>query len=128
MTIQSSVNQMLSVASNLRKAISNNAAAKAAPAGTTSNAAAAPAGTTSNAAAAPSGTTGKAASSVSAKQEQVRKQRRSFSDYMRDEPVLGRKMKDLDPSLQKKILSHYSTKERKTIMDRKDAEKEAGRK
>ena len=58
----------------------------------------------------------------------VRKQRRSFADYMKDEPVMGRKMKDMDPALQKKILSHYTKKERKTIMDRKDAEKEAGRK
>lgn len=114
MTIQASVNQMLSVASILKKAFSkNNAAAKDAPA---------------QEAAEPPGTKGKAASSLTQKQDQVRKQRRSFADYMKDEPVMGRKMKDLDPALQKKILSHYTTKERKTIMDRKDSEKEAGRK
>lgn len=116
MTIQSSVNQMLSVASILKKAFSkNDAAAKAAA-------------TPAQAETAPAGTPGKAASSLAQKQDQVRKQRRRFADYMRDEPVMGRKMKDLDPELQKKILSHYTTKQRKAIMDRKDAEKEAGRK
>lgn len=124
MTIQASVNQMLSVASILKKAFSkkmkNNAALKTAP----EQAKAAP----EQAAAAPTGTSGKAASSLAKKQDQVRKQRRNFADYMRDEPVMGRKMKDLDPTLQKKILSHYTAKERKKIMDRKDAEKEAARK
>ena len=120
MTIQSSVNRMLSVASILKKAFSKKDAA--------ANAAATPAqATTTPEQSAPTGTSGKAASSLAKKQEQVRKQRRNFSDYMRDEPVMGRKFKDLDPTLQKKILSHYTTKQRKEIMDRKDAEKEASR-
>ena len=63
----------------------------------------------------------KAQEAVKVKQEETRKTRRNFLDYMKDEPTsLGGTFKELDPALQKKIISQYSKAERKKIMDRKD--------
>lgn len=68
----------------------------------------------------------KAQDAVIVAQEQKRKTRRNFLDYMKDEPVsfgksAGGTIGQLKPELQKEILSQYSKKERKEIMDRKDA-------
>lgn len=55
-------------------------------------------------------------------QEQKRNTRRKFTDYMKDEPTsLGYSFGELDPKLQKAIAKQYTSKERKAIMDRKDA-------
>lgn len=55
-------------------------------------------------------------------QEQKRNTRRKFTDYMKDEPTsLGPSFGELDPNLQKAIAKQYTSKERKSIMDRKDA-------
>ena len=63
----------------------------------------------------------KAQEAVKVKQEEKRNTRRNFLDYMNDEPTsLGGTFKELDPALQKKIISQYSKAERKKIMDRKD--------
>lgn len=63
----------------------------------------------------------KAQEMLKTKQEEKRKTRRNFLDYMKDEPTsLGGTFKELDPALQKKIISQYSKAERKKMMDRKD--------
>lgn len=63
----------------------------------------------------------KAQETLKTKQEEKRKTRRNFLDYMKDEPTsLGSSFGELDPALQKKIASQYSRAERKKIMDRKD--------
>lgn len=63
----------------------------------------------------------KAQETLKTKQEEKRKTRRNFLDYMKNEPTsLGGTFGELDPTLQKKIASQYSRAERKKIMDRKD--------
>lgn len=63
----------------------------------------------------------KAQETLQTKQEEKRKTRRNFLDYMKNEPTsLGGTFGELDPALQKKIASQYSRAERKKIMDRKD--------
>ena len=63
----------------------------------------------------------KAAEELKAKQEERRKSRRKFIDFMKDEPTsLGATIGELDPKLQKQILKTYSSAERKKIMDRGD--------
>ena len=63
----------------------------------------------------------KAQEMLKTKQEEKRKTRRNFLDYMKDEPTsLGATFGELDPALQKKIASQYSKSARKKIMDRKD--------
>lgn len=67
----------------------------------------------------------KAQDALKAQQDMKRKSRRSFIDYMKDEPTsLGGSFGELDPKLQKMISQHYSKAERKKIMDRKDAANE----
>jgi hypothetical protein len=63
----------------------------------------------------------KATGVLSAKQEEKRKTRRNFLDYIKEEPTsLGGTVGELDPKLQKAIAKNYSKSERKKIMDRKD--------
>lgn len=55
------------------------------------------------------------------KQEEKRASRRSFIDYMKDEPTsFGKTVGELDPKIQKSILKDYSKAERKKIMDERD--------
>lgn len=63
----------------------------------------------------------KAQETLQTKQEEKRKTRRNFLDYMKDEPTsLGGTFGELDPALQKKIANQYSKSARKKIMNRKD--------
>lgn len=63
----------------------------------------------------------KATEELKVKQEERRKSRRKFIDFMKDEPTsLGGTFGELDPKLQKMIASQYSKSQRKAIMDRKD--------
>ena len=62
-----------------------------------------------------------AISETEMKQEEKRKTRRNFLDYIASEPTsLGGTVGELDPKLQKAIAKNYSKSERKKIMDRKD--------
>jgi hypothetical protein len=66
----------------------------------------------------------RAEAALKVKQGEKRKARRSFIDYMRNEPTsFGVTVGELTPELRKTVLSEYSKKERKQIMDRKDAAK-----
>lgn len=63
----------------------------------------------------------KAQEAVTVAQEQKRKTRRNFLDYMKDEPTsFGKTIGELDPKLQQTILKDYSKAERKKIMDERD--------
>ena len=65
-----------------------------------------------------------AESELKAKQEEKRSSRRNFLDYMKDEPTsFGGTVGELKPEWRKAVLSAYNKKERKEIMDRKDAMK-----
>ena len=67
----------------------------------------------------------KASTSVQAAQEQKRKSRRNFIDYMKDEPTSwGLTFGELDKKVQKNIAKQYTKKDKQQIMDRKDAENE----
>lgn len=58
---------------------------------------------------------------LQAKQSETRNARRNFIDYMQDESTsLGYSFGELDPKLQQAIAKQYTSKERKSIMDRKD--------
>ena len=61
--------------------------------------------------------------SLSVAQERIRKTRRNFLDYMKDEPsIYGKKYGDLDPKLAKTALrERYTKSQRQTIMNRRDA-------
>lgn len=55
-------------------------------------------------------------------QETKRNTRRNFIDYMKDEPTsFGSKFGELDLKVQKALAKQYSSKDRKKIMDTKDA-------
>lgn len=67
----------------------------------------------------------KAQESLKSAQETKRQARRSFLNYMKDEPTsFGVTIGELNPKLRKAVLSEYSKSERKAIMDRKDAANE----
>ena len=66
-----------------------------------------------------------AAESLQLRQDERRQSRRSFIEYMRDEPTsLGRKFGELSPELQKKIAATYPKGVRKKIMDDKDGRRD----
>ena len=66
-----------------------------------------------------------ATDSLTNAQEEKRKTRRNFLNYMKDEPTsVGVTFGQLDKKIQKEIAKNYSSSERKRIMDRKDAERE----
>lgn len=67
----------------------------------------------------------KAEESLEIAQEEKRTARRNFMDYLKDEPTsLGGTVGELDEKLQKEIKKQYSSKDRKSMMDRKDKERE----
>ena len=67
----------------------------------------------------------KAQEATQAKQEERRKGRRVFKEYLADEPTnLGVSFGELSPNIQNEILKSYSSSERKAIMNRKDAKNE----
>ena len=115
MSIQASINQVLSLAGTLgalKGKIDNQAAAKNKAAAGTKPKKTEVAETT-------------ATESLTTAQEGKRKTRRNFLDYMRDEPTsLGVTFGQLDRKLQREIAGTYSKSERKRIMDRKDADSE----
>ena len=112
MSIQSSINQVLSLAGvlgALKGKIDTQAAAKTKAA----------AGTKPKKTEVAEST---ATDSLTTAQEEKRKTRRNFLNYMKDEPTsLGVSFGQLDKKLQKEIAKKYSSSERKRIMDRKDA-------
>ena len=115
MSIQSSINQVLSLAGTLgalKGKIDKQAAAKTKAAAGTKPKKTEVAETT-------------ATTSLTTAQEGKRKTRRNFLDYMRDEPTsLGVTFGQLDKKLQREIAKNYSSSERRRIMDRKDADSE----
>lgn len=66
----------------------------------------------------------KAQEALKKEQERKRKTRRNFLQYMQDEPTnLGVKFGQLPKATQKELAKEYTKKQRKEIMDRKDAVK-----
>lgn len=121
MSIQSSVNSMLSLASRLsmfKTGVNTVKGAKTKTEGVT-EAPETPEATQETTATLQEQ---KATESLKTNQESKRNSRRNFLDYMKNEPTsLGSKFGDLDPKLQKQIAAQYTKSQRKTIMDRKDA-------
>jgi uncharacterized membrane protein YheB (UPF0754 family) len=106
MTIQQSVNQVLSIAGLLGRGIKSNVE-ETAKAKTKEEA-----------------VTKKAQDALKKEQERRRKTRRNFLNYMKEEPTnLGVKFGELDVSLQKELAKDYTKSQRKKIMDRMDAMK-----
>lgn len=67
--------------------------------------------------------------SLTKAQENVRRTRRRFIDYMRNEPTsFGLKLGQLPKDVQKTVLSEYTPSQRRKIMNEKDAMKKYGSK
>lgn len=106
MTLQQSVNQVLSIAGLLGRGIKSNVE-EAAKIKTREEAA-----------------TKKAQEALMKEQERRRKTRRNFLDYMKDEPTSwGVKFGELGKAQQKELAKTYTKSQRKKIMDRMDAMK-----
>lgn len=58
-------------------------------------------------------------------QEQKRASRRNFAAYMQNEPTSFGKFKDLPANVQKEVLKQYTKSQRQTIMNKMDAQKGA---
>lgn len=106
MTLQQSVNQVLSIAGLLGRGIKSNVEE------------------TAKAQAKEQAVTKKAQEALKKEQERRRKTRRNFLDYMKDEPTnLGVSFGELESSVQKELAKSYTKTQRKKIMDRMDAMK-----
>lgn len=57
-----------------------------------------------------------------------KKQKRSFMEYLKKEPIsLGGKVGDLSPAMQKQVASQYTKSQRQRLMDLRDKEAQNGK-